>query len=179
MVRDLFASRTPPTWTAVYVATAVLTDVTGFGFSFPFGASHVVGIISLVILVGVITAYYVFHLGDAWRWIYAIGQVLVLYFLVFVLVAQFFKKMPVLTALAPTLSEPPFAVAQTVVLAIFAWLTYRAARPPFAAADRIGWLIASSDPVYVRSAWIGCHSPSTRSVLPLAGMVRERSWGTS
>ena len=25
VVRDLFASRTPPTWTAVYVATAVLT----------------------------------------------------------------------------------------------------------------------------------------------------------
>ena len=35
VVRDLFASRTPPTWTAVYIATAVLTDVTGFGFSFP------------------------------------------------------------------------------------------------------------------------------------------------
>jgi hypothetical protein len=124
----LFASRTPPTWTAVYVATAVLTDVTGFGFSFPFGASHVVSIISLVILAGVIAAYYIFHLGDAWRWIYAIGQVLVLYFLVFVLVAQFFKKVPALTALAPTLSEPPFAIAQTVVLAIFAWLTYSAAR---------------------------------------------------
>ena len=51
-----------------------------------------------------------------------------LYFLVFVLVAQFFKKVPALTALAPTLSEPPFAIAQTVVLVIFAWLTYSAAR---------------------------------------------------
>ena len=51
-----------------------------------------------------------------------------LYFLVFVLVAQFFKKIPALTALAPTLSEPPFALAQTVVLVIFAWLAYRAAR---------------------------------------------------
>ena len=128
VVRDLFATRTQPTWTAVYIATAVLTDVTGFGFDFPFGASHVVGIVSLVILVAVIAAYYVFHLDGAWRWIYAAGQVLVLYFLVFVLVAQFFKKVPALTALAPTLSEPPFAIAQIVVLAIFAWLTYRAAR---------------------------------------------------
>ena len=124
-VRDLFASRTPPTLTAIYVATAVLTDVTGFGFSFPFGASHVVGIVSLVVLAGVIAAYYVFHLSGPWRWIYAAGQVVVLYFLVFVLVAQFFKKIPALT---PTLSEPPFAIAQTVVLVIFAWLTYSAAR---------------------------------------------------
>jgi hypothetical protein len=128
VVRELLASRTPPTWTGVYIATAVLTSVTGFGFSAPFGASHVVGIISLVILAGVIAAYYVFRLGGPWRWIYAIGQVVVLYFLVFVLVAQFFKKVPALTALAPTLSEPPFAIAQGVVLLIFAALTYLAAR---------------------------------------------------
>jgi hypothetical protein len=128
VVRDLFASRMPPTWTAVYVVTAVLTDVTGFGFSFPFGASHVVGIISLVFLVAVIAAYYVFHVSGSWRWIYAVSQVIVLYFLVFVLVAQFFKKVPALTALAPTLSEPPFAIAQTVVLVIFAALTFIAAR---------------------------------------------------
>jgi hypothetical protein len=128
VVRELYASRTPPAPTAVYVATAVLTSVTGFGFTAPFGASHVVGIISLVILAGVIAAYYVFHLSGAWRWIYAAGQVVVLYFLVFVLVAQFFKKVPTLAALAPTLSEPPFAIAQTVVLLIFAVLTFTAAR---------------------------------------------------
>lgn len=128
VVRELFASRTPPKWTAVYIATAVLTSVTGFGFNFPFGASHVVGIISLVILAGVIAAYYVFHLSGPWRWIYAVSQVLVLYFLFFVLVAQFFKKVPALTALAPTLAEPPFAIAQTVVLVIFAALTFAAAR---------------------------------------------------
>ena len=87
-----------------------------------------VGIIALVVLVGVIAAFYVYHLGGPWRWIYAVGQVITLYFLVFVLVAQFFKKIPALTALAPTLSEPPFAIAQTVVLVIFAWLIYRAAR---------------------------------------------------
>jgi hypothetical protein len=128
VVRELFASRTPPTATAIYIATAVLTSVTGFGFTAPFGASHVVGIISLVILAGVIAACYVYHLSGPWRWIYAIGQVVALYFLVFVLVAQFFKKVPALTALAPTLSEPPFAIAQIVVLLIFAALTYLAAR---------------------------------------------------
>ena len=75
VVRDLFASRTPSSWTATYIATAVLTSVTGFGFNFPFGASHVVGIISLVILVGVIAAYYVFQLGGAWRWMASANSV--------------------------------------------------------------------------------------------------------
>lgn len=135
VVRDLFASRTPPALTAIYIATAVLTDVTGFGFNFPFGPSHVVGIISLVFLAAVILAHYVFNLQGPWRWIYAIGQVIVLYFLVFVLVAQFFKKVPTLTELAPTLSEPPFAATQAVVLLVFAWLAYRATRTfrPFGA----------------------------------------------
>jgi hypothetical protein len=128
VVRDLFSSRIPEPWTGIYIATAVLTSATGFGFSFPFGASHVVGIISLAILAGVIAAYYGFHLAGPWRPIYAAGQVLVLYFLVFVLVAQFFKKIPAMTALAPTLSEPPFAIAQTVVLVVFAVLTYTATR---------------------------------------------------
>ena len=120
-------SRTPPTWTAVYIATAVLTSVTGFGFTTPFGPAHVVGIISLVLLAGSIIALYGFHLAGAWRWIYAVAQTLAQYFLIFVLVAQFFKKIPALHALAPTESEPPFAIAQSVVLLIFAWLTYRAA----------------------------------------------------
>jgi hypothetical protein len=30
--------------------------------------------------------------------------------------------------MAPTGSEPPFLIAQVVVLAIFVWLTYRAAK---------------------------------------------------
>jgi hypothetical protein len=128
VVRELYASRTPPAWTATYIASAVLTDITGFGFSFPFGASHVVGLVSLAVLVPVIAAYYAFGLAGPWRWIYAAGQAITLYFLVFVLVAQFFKKVPALTALAPTLSEPPFAIAQTVVLAVFGWLTWSAAR---------------------------------------------------
>ena len=61
-----------------------------------------VGIISLVLLAGVIAAFYVFHLAGPWRWIYAVAQMLTQYFLVFVLVAQFFRKVPALHALAPT-----------------------------------------------------------------------------
>src|SRR5436190_19497701 len=126
VVRDLLASRTPATWTAVYIATAVLTSITGFGFTAPFGPAHVVGIISLVLLAGSIIALYGFHLAGQWRWIYAIAQTLAQYFLVFVLVAQLFKKIPALAALAPTQSEPPFAIAAGVLLVIFVALSIAA-----------------------------------------------------
>ena len=50
-----------------------------------------------------------------------------LYLNVFVLVAQAFQKVPSLNALAPTGSEPPFAITQAVVLAVFALLILIAA----------------------------------------------------
>jgi hypothetical protein len=59
----------------------------------------------------------------AWRWIFAVGAMISLYLNVFVLVAQLFLKVPVLHALAPTQAEPPFAIAQGVVLVVFVVLT--------------------------------------------------------
>ena len=119
VVRDLLVSRTPRLWTGVFIWTAVLTSATGFGFSAPFGPSHVFGIISLVLLAGSIAGLYVFHLGGAWRWIYALAQTIAQYLLVFVLIAQLFKKVPALAALAPTQSEPPFAIAQGALFVVF------------------------------------------------------------
>ena len=55
-----------------------------------------------------IPAFYVFHLAGAWRRVYVIGAVIALYPNVFVLIAQFFMKIPALKVLAPTQSEPPF-----------------------------------------------------------------------
>jgi hypothetical protein len=54
--------------------------------------------------------------------------VVALYLNSFVLVVQSFLKIPFLTALAPTGTEPPFAVAQLVVLVLFVVLGYRAVR---------------------------------------------------
>ena len=71
---------------------------------------------------------YVFSLRGAWRRTYAITAVLSFYLLIFVLVAQLFLKVTVLHDMAPTQSEPPFAVAQGIVLAIFLALTVLAAR---------------------------------------------------
>jgi hypothetical protein len=115
--------------TAIFLTTTVLTSVTGFGFPFEhLLPSHKVGIISLVILAIAIPARYLFHLAGAWRWIYVAGASIALYFNVFVLVAQLFMKVPALRALAPTQSEPPFLVAQLLVLLIFAGLTILAVK---------------------------------------------------
>ena len=73
----------------------------------------------MIVLTPAIVARYVFHLAGSWRWIYVVGSVVALYFNVFVLVAQAFLKIPALHALAPKGSEPPFAIAQGIVLLLF------------------------------------------------------------
>jgi hypothetical protein len=116
-------------WTVVFLVTSVATSATGFLFPFSnFGDSHWVGLLSLIVLAAAIAAQYLFRFRGAWRWIFAVGAVLAFYFNVFVLVAQLFKKVPVLRAAAPTLMEPPFLIAQLVVLAVFAWLLWKTAR---------------------------------------------------
>jgi hypothetical protein len=107
-------------WTALFLATTVLTSVTGFFFPrsqvLP---SHIVGVISLIVLAAAIVALYVYRLAGSWRWIYVAGAVLALYLNIFVGIVQAFQKLPFLQPLAPTQSEPPFLVTQLVVLAIF------------------------------------------------------------
>lgn len=116
-------------WTALFLLTAVLTDVTGFFLpAAKLLPSHIVGIISLVVLLAAILGRYVFHLGGAWRWLYTVGSLIGLFFLVFVAIAQSFAKIPSLHPLAPTGSEPPFAIAQLVNLAIFLILGFFAVR---------------------------------------------------
>ncbi len=116
-------------WTALFLATTVLTSVTGFLFPFTkLLPSHVVGIISLVVLAAALLALYVFHLEGPWRWIYVVGAVLALYLNVFVAVVQAFQKLAFLQPLAPTQAEAPFIVAQVVVLAIFAALGFLAVK---------------------------------------------------
>jgi glucose-6-phosphate-specific signal transduction histidine kinase len=107
-------------WTALFLTSTVATSVTGFAFPFEhLLPSHKVGMISLVVLAIAILARYAFHLAGGWRRIYVISAVIALYLNVFVLVVQSFLKVPALKALAPTQKEPPFLVAQLVVLALF------------------------------------------------------------
>ena len=109
--------------------TTVATNVTGFGFPFDhLLPSHIVGIISLVVLEITIVARYALHLAGPWLRIYVVGAVMGLYFNVFVLVAQAFQKVPALKTLAPTQSDPPFVIAQLIVLAGFIVLGIFAAK---------------------------------------------------
>lgn len=114
------ASRRLPGWTAIFLITTVATSVTGFMLPFvQFLPSHAFGILSLALSIVVIPALYKFRLAGAWRWTYVTGALLLLYLNVFVLVVQLFLKVPALNALAPTQKEPPFAIAQGVVLVLF------------------------------------------------------------
>jgi len=115
-------------WTAVFLATTVATSVTGFFFPFHgLTPAIVVGIISLVVLAVAIFARFARHLTGAWRKIYVVGAVVALYLNVFVLIVQAFLKVPALNVMAPTQSEPPFKLAQLVVLGLFVVLTILAA----------------------------------------------------
>jgi hypothetical protein len=78
-----------------------------------------VGVISLAVLAVTILALYFYRLAGPWRWLYVTGAVVALYLNVFVGVVQAFQKLPFLRLLAPTGSEPPFVVAQMLVMAIF------------------------------------------------------------
>jgi hypothetical protein len=120
----LLAAKRLDGWTALFLASAVLTSVTGFLFPFHrFLPAHAIGILSLVVLAVAILARYTFHLAGAWRRTYVVTAMIALYFNVFVLVVQSFLKVPALKTMAPTQSEPPFKIAQLVVLALFAVLT--------------------------------------------------------
>ena len=115
-------------WTKLFLITTVATSVTGFGFPFHhFTPAHAVGVISLVVLAVAIFARYSRHLAGVWRWIYVISAMVALYLNVFVGVVQSFEKVPPLKALAPTQTEPPFAVTQLIVLTVFVLLAIAAA----------------------------------------------------
>jgi len=119
----ILASSRLACWTAVFLALTVLTNATGFLFPFTkILPSHIVAIISLVLLAVAIYALYGKNLGGIWRPIYVVTAMLALWFNVFVLIAQSFQKVALLAVLAPTGSEPPFAITQGAVLLFFVFM---------------------------------------------------------
>ncbi len=106
-------------WTGVFLATTVATSASGFFFHSKFGPPQAVGVLSLILLALAIYALYVRKLAGRWRAAYVISAVVSLYFNVFVAVIQTFQKVAPFHALAPTQTEPPFALAQGLVLLAF------------------------------------------------------------
>jgi hypothetical protein len=122
VLSGLLGSKLMPSWTALFLVTTILTNATGFLFPFDkLLPSHVIAIISLVLLAIACIALYVMKLAGAWRWIYTLTALIALYLNVFVLVIQGFLKIGPLHALAPSVppSEPPFAVVQGIILVFF------------------------------------------------------------
>src|SRR3977135_178662 len=121
----MLGSNRMPGWTAIFLLFTILTSATGFLIppllSEKLLPSHIVGILSLVLLAIACFALYGKKLAGAWRWIYVLTALISLYLNVFVLVIQSFLKVPALHALAPSVppAEPPFAIAQGIVLVFF------------------------------------------------------------
>ena len=116
-------------WVGLFLATTLLTSITGFGF--PFVAllpSHIVGALSLVVLLGALAAVYWKHLEGGWRRTFVVLSVVALYLNVFVLLAQLLQKIPALAVLAPTPAAPAFAATQGLVLVLFAVLGWAAVK---------------------------------------------------
>jgi hypothetical protein len=129
VLRGLLIGQHSDGWTALFLGATILTSVSGFPLApFGFDPPRAVGVLSLLLLAIACAALYFFRLAGPWRWIYVDSAVAALYLNVFVLVAQAFQKAPPLKALAPTQSEPPFLIAQLVVLAAFVVLGMLAAR---------------------------------------------------
>jgi len=120
VVGGMFASHKLSGTTALFLFTTALTSVTGFLFPINgFTPALGVGIVACLILAVALFAVYKEHLVGAWRWIYVITAITSLYLNVFVLVVQSFTKVSALKALAPTQSEPPFAITQAGTLVVF------------------------------------------------------------
>lgn len=137
VVLSMLSARLMPGMTTLFLIATVATSVTGFLFATPVDQPHVIGsldpakvigVISLIFLLLAILALYSYRLAGSWRGIYVISAIVALYFNCFVLVIQSFQKIPFFHALAPTQKEPPFGVAQAVLLILFVGLGIAAFR---------------------------------------------------
>lgn len=118
VLRDMLRSRQAAGLTAVFLLTTAATSVSGFLYpSTRLGVGHMVGALSLIVLVPTLMALYQYCLAGPWRGLYASGATAVLYLNVFIGVAQAFAKSDVLRAIAP-----PYLLTQLAILAIFVGL---------------------------------------------------------
>lgn len=129
VVVGMWKSERMPTATAIFLATTILTSVTGFFFPFvKVGPPHIFGVISLVLLVFTLLGLYRYSLAGRWRATYVVTAIIALYLNSVVGIVQAFLKIPALHAFAPLGNEPPMAVAQGLLLLIFVVATVLALR---------------------------------------------------
>jgi len=112
----------------IFLVTTIVTTVTGFMFPITaFTPALGVGGVSLAVLAVAVAAYI-----RRWPMTYNVTAIIALYLNCFVAVVQAFQKVGALNSLAPTGSEPPFALAQGALVLAFGalgWLCVRRWRP--------------------------------------------------
>jgi hypothetical protein len=118
-----------PRVTGVFLWMTLLTSLTGFLFPIAsFTPALGFGIISTLLLAASLWAWYGRKLAGRARTIYAVTATIALWLNLFVLIVQSFLKVPALNALAPNGNEPPFLIAQVVLLIAVLVLGYKAVR---------------------------------------------------
>lgn len=123
-LRGLMCGQVQSASMTTFLATAIVTTVTGFMFPFHgFTPAIGVGIVALLVL-----AWALFARRADTRSQFAVAVAISEYFLVFVLVAQVFAKVPALNGLAPSLKQALFGGTQLIVLIAFVVIAVRAAR---------------------------------------------------
>ncbi len=129
VIGGMLSTRRMPRMEALFLVTTILNSVTGYFFPIQsLTPAHIVGAISLVLLLVATAALYHFKLYGPWRTRYVVSAIAAQYLNVFVLVVQMFQKIPGLKALAPTQAEVPFAATQGLVLVLFIILGVAAVR---------------------------------------------------
>lgn len=113
----------------IFLATTILTSVTGFFFPITkLTPGLVIGTISLVMLAIALFALYSKRLAGGWRTVYVVTAVIAQFFNVLVLIVQSFMKIRVLHALAPTGEEAIVKIVQVCALVLLIVLGVVASR---------------------------------------------------
>ena len=122
-IAALFKQSVSKRWITLFLIAAGVTTLTGFFFPFiGFTPAFVTGVVATIVLIAVVIA------KGRYPKIYAAGIVMSEYLLVFVAIAQTFLKIEFFHNLAPTLSEPPFGIAQLLAVAVFGFIGFKALR---------------------------------------------------
>src|SRR5262245_16384830 len=158
----LLRNKRPHGWTAVFLATTIVTSASGFLFPFDHVTpGQIIGILSLFVLALAAFALYYRQLAGRWRMTYVISAVIAQYLNFFVLIVQLFGKVPAFNALAPTQTEPAFAVAQIVTLlgfmavGVLAALRFRGGRDSESLPNRLARVTSPAGRALLRDEPVG------------------------
>ena len=120
VVLGMLRSRQAAGLTAIFLLSTTAASVTGFLFaSTHLGPGHVVGAVSLIVLVPTVLALYQHRLAGPWRRVYVMGAMTALYLNAVIAIWQAFGKIPFLRPLAPSLTAAPLVGVQLAMLAVF------------------------------------------------------------